>query len=249
MSSGRGAIGVSSGSIPNRSRHSTRSSAFDVRELVSAAIVRTSPIGLVREQRHRSHRPFGHDRHVRDRTIRRAAQILDAGDHPDVDRPLVEQRGTLGRRIELHGELRTQLQTVDERPRVQVVNRTQPDRSHPRRSVAGSGQPVRIARPARLVAVQPRWMLPRISSSAVRLGPRAPGSDCRHAVDVVGADEQADLRQLRTVERPVDLDRRHVAAAAGPAPRTSRRHTRSSVRSPRGVAAAGRTPESPRLRG
>ena len=32
----------------------------------------------------------------------------------------------------------------------------------------------------------------------------------RHGVDVVGADGQRDLRELRAVERPVHLDRRHV---------------------------------------
>ena len=42
MSIGFGAIGMNSGSIANRSRHRTRSRAFDVRELVSAAIVRMS---------------------------------------------------------------------------------------------------------------------------------------------------------------------------------------------------------------
>jgi hypothetical protein len=47
MSIGRGAIGMNSGSIANRSRHSTFSRTFEVRELVSAAIVRMSGIGLV----------------------------------------------------------------------------------------------------------------------------------------------------------------------------------------------------------
>ena len=39
---GSGAIGTNSGSMPKRSQHRIRSSAFDVRELVSAAIVRIS---------------------------------------------------------------------------------------------------------------------------------------------------------------------------------------------------------------
>ena len=37
-----------------------------------------------------------------------------------------------------------------------------------------------------------------------------PGIHRRHVVDVVGADGQRDLRELRAVERPVHLDRRNV---------------------------------------
>ena len=53
-------------------------------------------------------------------------------------------------------------------------------------------------------------MLRRISSSGARRRPSLVSSSRRHAVDVVGADGQRDLRELRAVERPVDLDRRDV---------------------------------------
>ena len=61
---GSGAIGMNSGSIPNRSSQRIRSRAFDVRELVSAAI---GPHGFERraaEQRDRRDRAVGRDAQI-----------------------------------------------------------------------------------------------------------------------------------------------------------------------------------------
>ena len=70
-------------------------------------------------------------------------------------------------------------------------------------------------------------MLPRISSIGLRR--RAQGRPDRPPtrVDVVGADGQRELRELRTVERPVHLDRVDVVRdAAAPRPPASRRRSR-----------------------
>ena len=53
-------------------------------------------------------------------------------------------------------------------------------------------------------------MFRRISSSGARRGPVPASSAARDAIDVVRPDGQRHLRQFRTVERPVDLDRRNV---------------------------------------
>ena len=74
-------------------------------------------------------------------------------------------------------------------------------------------------------------MLRRISSSGARRRPSGASSDGRDAVDVVGAERQRHLRQLRAVAQPVHLDVRHVR----------RRQTRDRHRLH--VVVAGRRPE------
>ena len=48
-------------------------------------------------------------------------------------------------------------------------------------------------------------MLRRISSSGARRRPSGASSTGRHVVDIVGAERQRDLRELRPVAQPVDL--------------------------------------------
>ena len=134
-----------------------------------------------------------------------AAQILDRRNHAEVDRALVQQRRALRRRVEpQREELVAQLEPVDQRPRVQIVDRAEPDGSHPRAPIAELARTARFARPAR----RPPRGCCRESLRADCAACRAPRIDGRHAVDVVGADRQRDLRELRPVERPVHLDRR-----------------------------------------
>ena len=87
-------------------------------------------------------------------------------------------------------------------------------------------------------------MLPRISSSGLRRVPSIARIGRGHAVDVVGAHRQRDLRELRAVERPVHLNRRdvpgqqprqrdllHVVVAGG---RRRNRHRRAAAARRRG---------------
>jgi hypothetical protein len=66
------------------------------------------------------------------------------------------------------------------------------------------------ARPPRSTGSKPAAsMLRRISSSGARRRPSARRRR-RHAVDVVGAERQRHLRELRAVAQPVHLDVRHL---------------------------------------
>ena len=112
------------------------------------------------------------------------------------------------------------LEAVDERPRVEIVDRAEANHGH---------QASNSKRPSRSTASRAAArMLPWISSMGASPRTKHAGVDGRDPVHVVGADRQRDLRELGTVERPVHLDRldvgRRPAARARPA---SRRRTRS----------------------
>ena len=89
---------------------------------------------------------------------------------------------------------------------IQIVNRAEPDWFHPRACSAAS----RTNRPSRSTGSRPAArMLPRISSSAVRLGPSVPGSDAT-TPSISSAPTMSPLRQLRSVQGPIHLNGRYV---------------------------------------
>ena len=173
-----------------------------------------------------------------------AAQVLDRRDHPDVDRAFVQERRALRRRIEPQREqVAAQLQAVDQRPRVQIIDGAETNgSSSARRVTAGSLEP---AVPLDRARARPRGCC-RGSLRAGCAASQDARIDRRHAVDVVGADGQRDLRELRAIERPVDLDGVDVRQrAAAPAPPASRRRSRWSASRPtadRGSGANARKP-------
>ena len=202
--------------MPHASRHSTRVSPADVRELVSRPMRRTSRERHAGEQRDRRDVAVRDDPEVRHDPVRlRPAQVLDRRDHPEIDR----RRRAAARRTGRHVE-----------PQLEEIRRAGPDRG---RADARSGSSRRRAEPCRarsasdctladaavtsaIIACSNEpsrstgsspaaVMLPRISSIGLRRRPRSPSSaDTR--VHVVGAHGERDLRELRAVERPVDLD-------------------------------------------
>jgi hypothetical protein len=80
-----------------------------------------------REERDRGDVTVRDDPEIRnDRVSRRAAQVFDRRNHPEIDLPRVQQRGALRRHVEPEIEqIGPLVQAVDERPRIQVSNRTQ----------------------------------------------------------------------------------------------------------------------------
>ena len=150
----------------------------------------------------------------------------------------------LGRHVEAQRRTRgCALEAVDERARVEVRRRRRDWTQPTSRRAARSG---RCARPA---PAPPRGCCGGSPRAARGGALRSRLVLRRHAVHVVGADGQRDLRELRAVERPVHLDRRRCCRRPGArARRASRRRSRWSARAGIACAAAARRRGSRRRR-
>src|SRR6188508_1312599 len=98
-----------------------------------------------------------------------AVEVFDRGNEPEIDGPGVETGGTRRRQVELDGEeIAVPLEPVDQRPRVQERDRTDPD------GYAHRDRGAHV--PSRSTGVSPAdTMLRRTSSAVARRGP-SPGS-------------------------------------------------------------------------
>ena len=144
------------------------------------------------------------------RVRRRPAQIFDRGNQADVDRAVVQQPRAFGRHVEAQIEARR-----SRRARRRAGARSDSRRRPAARDPAGHrgahrGARRRSGRCVRPAPARPRGCCGGSPRAARGAGPRScrPPADTR--VHVVGADGERDLRELRTVERPVHLNRRHV---------------------------------------
>ena len=82
-----------------------------------------------RDRRHRTIRRDGKPRNEQVRLV--TAQVFDRGNHPEVDRVLVEQRRTLRGGVEPQRKQRVpELQPIHERPCVEIPNSTETNRRH-----------------------------------------------------------------------------------------------------------------------
>ena len=197
----------------NARAQSTRVSATDVRELVSSAIERTSAHRPLRVERHRCDRPARGDRHIRhDRgtalPARADTRSRESGRRRSRRRAAARRTrdGTSNRSVE-RGDA---IEPVHERTRVQIADRAEADarsRGHRGCSPRTAGLEAAVALD-RLLAGRADVATDLLERRAA--APSAVSSSARHGVDVVGADGQRDLSELGAVQRPVDLDRRHV---------------------------------------
>ena len=117
--------------MPKWRAHSTAKSATDVRELVSSATVRTRSIGTLVKTATDATGPSEPMAMPGTHDVVVAAQVLDRRDEPEVDLARVQQaaqRAGTSKRTSKRSACR--LEPVDERPRVEVLDRAEAEPAH-----------------------------------------------------------------------------------------------------------------------
>ena len=216
-----GAAGHERRADPKWRAQSRRTRPADVRELASSAIVRTAFHRLAREQRDRIDGAARGDRHVRHhRVVVGVARVFDDRHQAEVDVARLRggRRSAPARRSAAH--VGPGVEALDQRPRVEIADGAEADD----RECGATGRSWRSAltplgtcrsAPSRATGVsEAATMLRRTSSSGARRGPSGASSVAGTLIDVVGAEEQRDLRELGAVRRQSTWTRSTPSAAA-----------------------------------